>query len=77
MIIYLASYLPCIYEGNWMTLSLHRTKKGAEMSVEFHKDIKRKEHKDHEKWCKETKMPCIIKFGDWEKWGVFEKPLNK
>ena len=35
--IYAAIFNPMIHESGFVTLSLHRTQKGAEMAMEFHK----------------------------------------
>lgn len=35
--VYLAKYNPMIHESCYLTLSVHRTRKGAEMAMEFHK----------------------------------------
>jgi len=43
-------YNDCIHESSALTVSIHRTRKGAEMAMEYHKNEKRK------KWeaeCKE------------------------
>jgi hypothetical protein len=37
MKIYAALYNPMIHESTWGIISLHETRKGAEMAVEFHK----------------------------------------
>lgn len=72
MKIYLASYLPCIYEGNYGTISVHKTKKGAEIAVGFHKEKCRKEYYDL--W-KNDEPP--IEFGAHEAWNIFEDKLKE
>jgi hypothetical protein len=44
MIVYAFLYNSCIYESAFATMSLHKTRKGAEMAMEFHKAQKEKEH---------------------------------
>lgn len=46
MKIYEALYTSCIYESDMYTLSIHRTKEGAEKAVQEHKDVMKKEHDD-------------------------------
>lgn len=45
-ILYEALYCFCIYESTYGTLSIHKTKKGAEKAVQQHKDQVKKEHDD-------------------------------
>jgi hypothetical protein len=45
-IIYQALYCPCIHESSSGTLSLHKTKEGAEKAVEAHKALIRAEWVD-------------------------------
>ena len=58
------------------TVSIHRTKKGAEMAMEFHKNKKLKkwenEQKENEKHGL-TKDPYPWHFNQW--WGVLESKL--
>ena len=39
-------YNACIHESVGGCISLHRTKKGAELAMEFHKEQKRKEFEE-------------------------------
>lgn len=41
-IIYAFQYCPCINESGYLTVSLHLTKKGAEIAMEIHKGNKKK-----------------------------------
>lgn len=45
-------YCPCIYESAWATISIHRTREGAEAAMEAHKgnerDVWEKENKGFE-----------------------------
>lgn len=76
MTIYSASYLECIYEGSWYTLSTHKTRKGAEIAMEFHKDGCRKEHNELEEHYKQDNL-SYSKFGEFERWDVFEYELKE
>lgn len=46
MIIYQALYCSCIHESSYATLSLHKTKKGAEIAMNFHKMEVYKEYEE-------------------------------
>ncbi len=46
-------YNDCIHESAAACISLHRTKKGAEMAMEFHKNEKLKKWDATVKWRKE------------------------
>ena len=46
MKVYAFLYNSCIYESAYATMSLHKTRKGAEMAMAFHKAEKEKEHWD-------------------------------
>jgi len=62
----------CIHEGGAMTVSIHRTRKGAEMAMEYHKNEERK------KWeaeCKEYPPAKEYPFDDDKFWGVDEMIL--
>ena len=66
-------YNDCIYESAAGCISLHRTKKGAEMSMEFHKEQKRKEHE--ELYKDEEDDYDYGKFDDMCAWGVEERTI--
>ena len=61
-------YCPCIHESVAATVSIHRTKKGAEIAMEFHKAEALKEF---ERWTKELSED-LFKFGRNEYWEVRE-----
>lgn len=58
MKIYAAEYNPIIFESSYGTISLHKTREGAEKAIEQHKNATIKEWKksgfdgvrDYEKW---------------------------
>ena len=53
-------YNSCIHESAAATMSIHRTQKGAEIAMEFHKNEARK------KWDEDSEF----EFGTHEYWGV-------
>lgn len=59
-------------EGTASTISIHKTKKGAEMAMEFHKNEKLKEW---EKECKEYPPTKEYPFDFDQWWGVRECEL--
>jgi hypothetical protein len=61
----------CIYESAAACISLHRTKKGAEMALAFHKEQKRKEHEElYESENDENRD--YGEFDDYCYWGIRE-----
>lgn len=69
-------YNPMIYESGDCLITLHRTKKGAEMALDYHKADKQKEYDDYASWHKEegTEPPCS--FGEFERWYIEEVKIN-
>jgi len=64
-------YNSCIHESAAATMSIHRTQKGAEMAMEFHKSEAKKEWDEYNKQCKEAGLSTFeFKFGTHEWWGV-------
>jgi hypothetical protein len=63
-------YNDCIHESVGACVSLHRTKKGAEMAMEFHKEEQRKDH--DELWKGED---IDWTFDDMKAWGVAERTI--
>ena len=41
MKVYIATYCPCIFESSYGVISVHKTKRGAEVAMEFHKEEER------------------------------------
>ncbi len=72
MKVYEFAYSECIHESGCVTYSIHKTRKGAEMALDYHKDNARKEWL--EMWDAEERerMP----FGDMENWVVKETELK-
>lgn len=72
--VYTFDYCDCIYESAFYTVSLHRTKKGAEMAMEYHKAEKLKEFNDL--YDKSTQKEYGFKFGQMESWRVSEMDIQ-
>lgn len=67
--IYEARYCCCVYESSYATLSVHRTKNGAESTIKAHKDEAYKEwltrSKDfRDKWAFDNGIAWDIKETD-------------
>ena len=72
--LFLAMYNPMIYESSFGIISVHKTRKGAEMAIEFHKNEARKE------WEEIYPTKALQKespFGSFEAWEVYEIELSK
>lgn len=63
--VYAFNYNPDINESVWATVSLHKTMKGAEMAMEFHKNERLK--KWNELYCNEE---TPFEFGTYEDWYI-------
>ena len=71
-ILYIAMYNPMIYESSFGVISIHKTRKGAEMAMEFHNAEARKKWEEMYPTKKEQKE---FPFGSFESWRVFEYEL--
>lgn len=71
-------YNTMIYESADCLMSLHRTKKGAEMALDYHKDGKKREHDEYVSYWLEKgdTIDEISKFGEFEKWSVEEVEIK-
>lgn len=67
MKVYQFLYCPCIWESAFGTISLHRTKKGAQEAMKAHKAEKRAEF---DELYVDAKPHRLIKFGLYEAWKV-------
>lgn len=74
MKVYAFLYNPCIHESAFATMSLHKTRKGAEMAMEFHKAEAEKEH-----WETYDRAEDYIMhpFGEHEAWKVEEMEVQE
>ncbi len=73
-------YNDCIYESAAACMSLHRTKKGAEMALEFHKAEELKKWNEFDKWQREQfgNKYEILKgspFGIGKAWGITDRKI--
>lgn len=69
-------YCPCIYESSFATVSLHKTEKGAEIAMEFHKENERKKHEERYVNLSITeKSELYVEFGTMEAWDVQKFPV--
>lgn len=78
MKIYEALYCCCIHESAYATISLHKTKKGAEKAVREHKKLIKKEWDDsHKGNSKEAKyFRSRFKWNGMVDWDIKETELN-
>lgn len=70
--VFIAMYNPMIYESSFGVISVHKTERGAQMAMEFHKEEQRKQ------WLKmyptkdeQEEFP----FGSFESWKVVTAEL--
>jgi hypothetical protein len=70
--IYKFLYNPSICESGYITISIHKSRKGAEMAMEFHKNEKLKEW---EQECKEYPSAKEYPFDCNQGWYVQECEL--
>ena len=64
-------YCSCTEESASCTMSLHRTKSGAEKAMKKHKAEEKKKHNDMYKRLKVPKS-IRIKFGQFKSWSIVE-----
>jgi len=72
--VYAFRYCDCIFESNYATKSLHRTAKGAEMALDFHKNERRKEWEEIYPTEKDKKE---YPFGAHEGWDIKETKIEE
>ncbi len=68
MKVYEFAYSDCIHSSGCVTMSIHSTRKGAEMALAFHKEDARREYL--EMYGVEERE--YTKFGDMEHWIISE-----
>lgn len=73
MIVFEFAYSECVYESGCVTQSIHKTRKGAEVALDFHRAHKRIEWEDL--WETEE-LRKAHPFGDMENWVVKETELD-
>jgi hypothetical protein len=70
LILFEALYNECYHESSYATISLHRTHKGAEMAIEWHKAERQKEWED---LYSDKTDPFWMPFSESsERWGINE-----
>ena len=72
--VFVALYNPMIYESCFGIISIHKTKRSAEMALEFHKAEKIKEWKEMYP-TKEDQEEFV--FGQFEAWTVKEMDVEE
>ena len=70
--IYAFEYCPCIHESSYGVVSLHRTRKGAEIAMEFHRNALKTEYDVYHKYIIEDLPDYPYSFGKFERWKVVE-----
>lgn len=67
MKIYEFLYCSCVHESGYSTISLHRTKEGAEKTMKNHK---KNERRKFNKMYKGTDLEQYMTFGKHEDWRI-------
>jgi len=68
-VLYEFVFSDCIQESPYVTISLHRTRKGAETAMQLHKEEKRKEFYETYQYIDQDPP---YEFGTFERWDVIE-----
>ena len=74
--VYEALYNPDVNESVSATISVHKTRKGAEMAVEFHKNEMRKEYEKMTDGAEGEMVGCLH-YDDGVSWGVMKTRLSQ
>lgn len=82
MKVFAFKYNPMIEESAFATISLHETKKGAKLAMEFHKNEQLKEWKESDDFQRKRfgdKYETLktSPFGYWERWIIDEIKILK
>lgn len=75
MKIYEALYCSCIHESSFATLSLHRTRAGAEKAVQDHKDKIKKEWEKEQAEFKKEGLESRFPWDFVQEWDIQETEL--
>lgn len=71
-------YCHCIHESSFGTVSLHKTEKGAEIAMEFHKENERKEHEEmYANLSISEKSELYTEFGQNKAWDIQKFPVGE
>lgn len=74
-VLYVFEYNPSCFESCPFAVSLHRTRKGAEMAMEFHKQSVKEEFE--ELWGKDAVMPLSKTGWDYnQSWDIYEVKIQ-
>ena len=67
------AYSECIHESGCVTQSIHKTRVGAEMALDFHKE------QMHKEWLElwDEKERLEFSFGDMENWIIKETEVQE
>ena len=65
-------YNECVWESSSRTVSIHKTLKGAEMALDFHRQKAREEYEEMYVPHERKEHP----FGDMEYWGIIETEVE-
>ena len=74
--LFVAMYNPMIHESCYGVISIHRTRKNAEMAMEFHKSNCKKEWDKYNSERDKKDDFDYFQFGQFEAWNVFEFELK-
>lgn len=72
MKVFAAKFNPMIEESAFCVISLHETRKGAEMAVEFHKEETRKQEMKNSAWYDNNNR----KWDRWFDWSIEEMEVK-
>jgi len=77
MKVFMALHNPMAEESSAYTISLHKTRKGAEMAIELSKNEVQKEFKDlyETDELEHSGGGMLFKWDDWQWWGIEEIEL--
>ena len=68
-------YNPMVYESSAAAISFHRTEKGAQIALEFHKNEEMKKWNEYLSFLdNEAKQWCGV-FGEHESWFIKEETI--
>ena len=70
-------YNPDIYENCSSTISIHKTRRGAEMAMEFHKAETKKKFDEMIDGVEEGEMICELHYDDAQRWDIRETELQE
>lgn len=76
IIVYAAQYSECVYESAFATISIHKTRSGAENAIKLHKKTIYDMYKENYAWQKENYPDeynsTEFSIPSWEQWNIRE-----